>query len=75
MFGFSIGKLAVLAAIIAAVWYGFKLYHRLEAKRAAEQLGRRDSKDTGEAMVECKACGVYNPASGAKNCGRADCPY
>ena len=75
MFGFSIGKLLVLAAIIAAVWYGFKLYQRLEAKRAAERLARRGSMETGEQMVECKACGVYNPAIGARNCGRADCPY
>jgi uncharacterized protein len=74
MFGFSIAKLAVLAGIIAAVWYGFKLYQRLEAKRAAERLGKRGP-DLGEAMVECKACGVYNPAVGARNCGRADCPY
>ncbi len=75
MLGFSIGKLIVLAAIVTVVWYGFKLYQRLEAKRAAEQLSQRRGMDAGEAMVECKACGVYNPAKGARNCGRPDCPY
>lgn len=38
MFGFSLTKLLVLAAIIAAVWFGFKYYTRIEAKRAAERL-------------------------------------
>lgn len=28
MLGFSLGKLLVLAVLIAAVWYGFKLYER-----------------------------------------------
>ncbi len=36
MFGFSLTKLLVLAAVIAVVWYGFKLVGRLDAARKAE---------------------------------------
>ena len=38
MFGIpSLQKLLVLAAVIAAVWYGFKFVGRLQDARAAEQ--------------------------------------
>ena len=36
MFGFSLQKLLVLAAIVAAVWYGFKWVSRLQKQRDAE---------------------------------------
>ena len=90
MLGFSLQKLLVLAAIIVAVWYGFKFISRLDASRKAEaKLRRRDGardkaarrpaarKDEPEAedMVQCPACRAYVPAQNASNCGRADCPY
>lgn len=37
MFGFSIGKLLVLIAIVAAVWYGFKYIGRLERMQRGER--------------------------------------
>ena len=40
MFGFSIQKLLVLASIIGAVWYGFKLVGRLDQNRRAGAQGR-----------------------------------
>ncbi len=42
MFGFSLTKLLVLVAIIAAVWYGFKLLSRSQVRRAvrARDAGR-----------------------------------
>ena len=39
MFGFSIQKLLVLAAIIGAVWYAFKFVGRLQQARDAEAKG------------------------------------
>ena len=36
MFGFSLQKLLVLAAIVLAVWYGFKWVSRLQESRDAE---------------------------------------
>lgn len=40
MFGFSLQKLMVLAGIIGAVWYGFKLVGRMKAARDAEQMAQ-----------------------------------
>ena len=80
MLGFSIGKLLVLAAIIAIVWYGFKIIGRrnqnLAGKAAreavdSEKSARREAQD----MDSCAKCGTFVPALAARNCGRTDCPY
>ena len=87
MFGFSLQKLLVLVAVIAAVWYGFKWVSRLQEMRETEQkpAARRPpkaerkaqkAKEPGaEDMVQCPICQAYVPARGASGCGRADCPY
>jgi len=84
MFGFSLAKLLVLAAIIFAVWYGFKYYTRIEAKRAADRLraerggGQRSARsqvEDAETMVQCPVCKVYQPAGDTARCDRANCPY
>ena len=83
MFGFSLGKLAVLAAIIAAVWYGFRFLTQLEARRAQQKVrgaGRPAERgehpaEGAESMIQCPACQVFMPAADTKRCGRSDCPY
>ena len=83
MFGFSLAKLAVLAAIIAAVWYGFRFLTQLEARKAQQKVrgsGRpaeraETSAQEAESMVQCPVCQVYMPAADTKACGRGDCPY
>ena len=75
MFGF--GKILVLAVIITAVWYGFKLVGRLQANRQeelkdAEREG--NSKDAGE-MVKCPQCAAFVVAGGAAKCSKSECPY
>ncbi len=90
MFGFSLQKLLVLAAIIAAVWYGFKFVGRLQDQRRADAKLRasgagqpkaagRDSDGSAapvvEEMVECPVCQAFVPARGTSRCERADCPY
>ena len=90
MFGFSLQKLLVLAAIVGAVWYGFKLVGRLQEARKLEakaQAGNRRStarRGAGgakgqtaatEEMVQCPICQTYVAARSAANCGRPDCPY
>ncbi len=91
MFGLpSIQKLLVLAAIVLAVWYGFKLIGRLSEQRKAERKldEQRGGADAGkrprgnaraelkaEEMEPCPACGAYVAAGKARSCGRADCPY
>ncbi len=76
MFGFSLPKLIVLAAIIAVVWYGFKFLGRLEAKRKAELKAGKNQTEGGatQSMVKCPVCETY-VAAGAGSCGRSDCPY
>lgn len=74
MLGFSLIKLLVLAAIIAAVWYGFKWvgrYQQVQRARAAEEKSRIE----GEDMVACERCGTYVVAGRARACGRPDCAY
>ena len=90
MFGFSLQKLIVLVAVIAAVWYGFKLVSRLHDKREAEarlDRGRAGRPGSGvgagperggavaQDMVQCPVCEAYVQARGAGPCGRDDCPY
>ncbi len=33
MFGFSLGKLTILVAIVLAIWFGFKWVGKIEAER------------------------------------------
>ena len=53
MLGFSVTKLLVLAAVLVAVWYGFKMVGRLDAARKAEaklrEREKRDGRGGGEA--------------------------
>ena len=90
MFGFSLQKLLLLAAIVGAVWYGFKLVSRLQEARKLEQeanagtrrkAARREAGSakepakSAEDMVQCPVCQTYVAARSAGSCGRADCPY
>ena len=82
MLGFSLTKLLLTAFIIAAVWYGFKWLGRL-GKTARRELGKSrtaEGKGAGaveraEEMEQCRVCGTYVAANGARTCERDDCPY
>jgi hypothetical protein len=71
MFGFSIGKLLVLAAIIAAVWYGFKFVGQI--RNSPQEPSGPDN--GAEDMDKCPECGTFVPVSAARHCGRAECRY
>ncbi len=87
MFGFSLPKLLVLAAILAAVWYGFKFVGRLDRMRKEEIKNRGKRADAGddgpddptladtEEMVQCPVCGVFLSPKDTRSCGKPDCPY
>ncbi len=81
MFGIpSIGKLLVLAAILGAVWYGFKMVGRMQQARDAERKQKvadsnkasapaKGGEDTLD-LVQCSACQAYVQAgSKCSNCG------
>ena len=72
MLGFSLQKIMVLAAILGAVWWGYKWISRLEQVRdARDRLKKTNLKKTKtaeahkrsaeqvEEMVECPACHTY----------------
>ncbi len=79
MFGFSLTKLLFTAAIIAAIWYGYKWIGRIQAMRAAgDKLGGnrpRHGPPAVEDMIRCPVCDSFVTASAAVSCGREDCPY
>jgi uncharacterized protein len=75
MFGFSLAKLLVLAAIIAAVWYGFKIIGRRNQSSKVAGNEPESPRISAEDTIECTRCGTYVVVAGAVSCGRADCPY
>jgi uncharacterized protein len=85
MLGLSLGKLLVLAIIVAAVWYGFKYVQRVEevrrmlrqVQRQQQQRASRAGPQTLEAedLVKCRQCGAYVAARSTTSCGRPDCPW
>ena len=80
MFGFGITKLLVLAAIVGAVWYGFKMIGRMDAARKNKSGGRvnrggQSAPVDVEDTVQCPTCGAYVVANATSPCDRPDCPY
>lgn len=82
MLGFSLGKILVLAAMIALVWYGFKYVARrnrnVNRDEADGRLSQRDDAANDEKiqdMETCSVCGTFVPNASARSCGRESCPY
>lgn len=88
MFGISFGKVLLLVAVVAVIWFGFRWFQRWEKERREraereEKGGRlgRDRQDSPgsdlrptEVMTACRVCGTY-VAEGARSCGRPRCPF
>lgn len=88
MFGLSLTKILLTILVIAAVWYGWRVFTRYQALKAARARAGEMPKDaqpsgrTGgqarveaEDMVECRTCGAFVAASRRVACGRKDCPF
>lgn len=77
MLGFSLPKLIVLAAIIAAIWYGYKFIGRLQAAAKTKVPGDDTDSVIPDAvdMVKCDTCGDFVAAKGSRSCGKEGCPY
>jgi uncharacterized protein len=86
MFGLpSLQKLLLLAGLILAVWYAFKIVGHLQRQRRESE--RRSARagsatkptSTGggaiEDTVKCPSCGVYQTTHRTRACERADCPF
>ncbi|MEX2200634.1 MAG: hypothetical protein WD711_04495 [Dongiaceae bacterium] len=78
-------KIIVLAAVVLAVWYGFRLIGRLDRERKAKARVAREAPPqratapgaaaTAAAavqdLIECRSCGAFVPAKRTlcSNCG------
>jgi uncharacterized protein len=76
----SFSKLLVLAIIVAAVWFGFRLIGRLDqarkqAARPQPEGVKAKARPSVEETVRCPTCDAFVAARGATSCGRTDCPY
>lgn len=75
-------KILLTAAVVVAVWFGFRYAERLGAERERERVGRRRRKRTArdesppqvEDLVECSVCGAF-VGRDAEPCDRRDCPF
>ncbi|MDJ0611795.1 MAG: hypothetical protein QNJ67_22675 [Kiloniellales bacterium] len=85
---FSLQKLLLLAALVGAVWYGFKLVSRLQEARQLDRSvksqrrpvkgggdGGKAERKEAEEMVRCPVCEAFVAARAQSSCGRPDCPY
>ena len=68
-------KYLVLAAIIAAVWYGYKAIDRRNQASKVASAESEEGRIAAEDTVKCPSCGSYVVSGGAASCGRADCPW
>jgi uncharacterized protein len=84
MFGISFTKILLIAAVVAAVWYGFKYLTRPEKDEAEDRRASKPKPGPSaggasggaravEDMVRCPVCGAYQ-ARNAGPCERRDCP-
>jgi len=78
----SFGKLALLVAIVAFVWFGWRWFQGWEKERrlAAERRAREETVRDGapgtriEELARCSVCAAYVPTA-TRACARRDCPF
>jgi hypothetical protein len=77
MLGLSLSKIALTAAVIFAVWYGFKYLGRItgSSKPTGRAPDRPAAAPTVEDLQKCEVCGTYVASDSAPTCDRADCPH
>jgi uncharacterized protein len=71
MLGFSLPKLLILIAVIAVVWYGFKVAGRINRNRQSEpkKAARNEtSAIAAKDMVRCPKCGTYCASLDTHSC-------
>jgi uncharacterized membrane protein YqiK len=76
----TLPKILLIVLVIGVIWWWHRrnqIKKREQAELERNPYSRAKAKPAKpiEDMTQCKACGAYVPASGAKNCGRANCPF
>lgn len=73
----SFNKLAVVVAVILALWYGLRWLNRAPANLMRRRPEPAPQGPTAKAAIEdlvaCAACGTF-VAIGARACGKPGCP-
>ena len=74
MLGFSPLKILFTIAVVAVIWYGFKILSRKQAEQKKDSSSQTSQKTTNDADVQdleaCPACGNYIVKG--KKCGCGD---
>ena len=65
MLGFSLPKLILLGLIVAAIWYGFKMFGsgRMTSKLKGRNQNNRTGSPEAVDMIKCSVCNDYFVAS------------
>lgn len=76
----TLPKIILVVLVVAAVWWWYRrsqirAHEREELDRKPQARAKGKPAKPIEDMAQCKVCGAYVPASGAKNCGRENCPF
>jgi uncharacterized membrane-anchored protein len=73
----SFNKLAVVVAVILALWYGLRWLNRAPSNLMRRRPEPAPQGPAGNAAIEdlvaCGACGTF-VATSARACGKPDCP-
>ncbi len=79
MFGLSLPKILLTAAVVCVVWLLYKRWAgiktKLRAGRKREKGLSESSTGTVEDLIQCRVCGTFVSSKGPVDCDRADCPY
>ena len=69
-------KLLVTVAIVALVWYGFRVACKLYGGNPAGSANVDDDapKEQIEDLTKCSVCDTFVESRGATDCDRDDCP-
>lgn len=78
----SLQKIVFTAAVIFAVWYGWRWIGRKRAESLArhrkhERVKRQKKAPDADVvdLAPCPVCGDFVPPGGVRSCGRPDCPF
>ena len=84
----TLPKILLVVLVVGVIWWWHRR-NQIRA-REKDEIGRNPRRNPRsnarpgakdkpskpiEDMAQCKVCGAYVPASGARNCGRDKCPY
>jgi hypothetical protein len=76
----TLPKILLIVLVIGVIWWWhrrnqIKKREQAELERNPHSRAKTKPAKPIEDMAQCKVCGAYVPATGAKDCGRDNCPF